>query len=121
MCRESAVLSGLSAPQPPGQLTAGEASWLLGERTNTSVHLSFLSSSLCYFRLNNLLRSAMNHGIGWDSEDTPDPSLKSGEKKDAFVGILEIGQHSSPHPGRYRPSNASFKGCSPEFGYSNSE
>ncbi|MED6250937.1 hypothetical protein ATANTOWER_016308 [Ataeniobius toweri] len=68
---------------------------------------------------NNLLRPAMNHGIGWDTEDTPDPSFKSGDKKDAFVGTLEIGQHSSPHPGRYRPTNVSFKGCSPESGHSN--
>ncbi|MED6285108.1 hypothetical protein CHARACLAT_025911 [Characodon lateralis] len=50
-----------------------------------------------------------------------DPSFKSGEKKDAFVGTLEIGQHSSPHPGRYWPTNASIKGCSPKFGHSNSE
>ncbi|MED6285777.1 hypothetical protein CHARACLAT_032571 [Characodon lateralis] len=80
MGRESAVLSGFSAPQPPGQLTAG-----------------------------------------WDTEDTQDPSFKSGDKKDVFVGTLEIGQHSSPHPGSCRSTNAFFKGCSPEFGHSNSE
>ncbi|MEQ2302802.1 hypothetical protein AMECASPLE_010394, partial [Ameca splendens] len=74
-------------------------SWrrLLGQRTNTSAHL------------------------WWDTEDTLNPSFKSGEKKDEFVGTLEIGQHSSSHPGRYRPTDASFKGCRPEFGHSNSE
>ncbi|MEQ2242022.1 hypothetical protein ILYODFUR_031425, partial [Ilyodon furcidens] len=40
MCRESAVLSGFSTPQPPGQLAASEASRLLVQRTNTSAHLS---------------------------------------------------------------------------------
>ncbi|MED6275217.1 hypothetical protein CHARACLAT_024304 [Characodon lateralis] len=113
MCRESAVLLGFSAPQPPGQLTAGKASgWVADEHIGAFV--------LCYFRLNNLLRPAMNNGIG-DTEDTPDPSFKFGEKKDAFVGTLEIGLHSSPHPGRSRPTNVSFKGCSPESGHSNSE
>ncbi|KAK5618715.1 hypothetical protein CRENBAI_013095 [Crenichthys baileyi] len=29
--------------------------------------------------------NAMNHGIGWTTKNTLDPSLKSGKQKDAFV------------------------------------
>ncbi|MED6233417.1 hypothetical protein ATANTOWER_011564 [Ataeniobius toweri] len=99
MFRESAVLSG------PGQLTRrGEAKRLLGRRTSPNRprtyaikgyldkpirYFSFTpTSGLCYFRLNNLLRPAMNRGIGWDTEDAPEPSFKSGDKKDVFVGRI---------------------------------
>ncbi|MEQ2288657.1 hypothetical protein AMECASPLE_024950 [Ameca splendens] len=54
------------------------------------IHNFSFSSGLCRFRLNNLLRPAMNHGIGWTTEDTPDPSFKSGEKKDAFEGAFGL-------------------------------
>ncbi|MED6245760.1 hypothetical protein ATANTOWER_007676 [Ataeniobius toweri] len=96
---ETAVLSGFSAPQQPGQLTAGEAAAGaadISKHVSAPVKLSNILmnrsdiSGLCYFYLNNLLRPALNHGIGWATKDTPDPSFKSGKKKDAFEGAFKV-------------------------------
>ncbi|MEQ2295570.1 hypothetical protein AMECASPLE_015818 [Ameca splendens] len=110
MCRESAVLLGFSAPQLPGQLTAGEASgcWGSGGRTHRRICLfSLLGPLLLPFEQSTLTRNESWDRVGHGRHTGP--ILQIWDKKDEFVGALEIGQHSSPHPGRYRTTNASFK------------
>ncbi|MEQ2305987.1 hypothetical protein AMECASPLE_003512 [Ameca splendens] len=95
MCRESAVLSGFSAPQPPGQLTAGKG----------------IHRSICPFLL-SFEQSTSTRNESWDRVGHggyTGPIHQIWGKEGPFVGTLEIGQHSSPHPGRYRPTNVYFK------------